>query len=319
MEIVSWWKATVIDGWNYWDVEGDTATGIRIESLPTNGILFLDRDGDNRVDCHEAISVGQEISWADATTNGLVKFRPDADWNGTTQFLHSVNDPWSDGSRASVTLRVANDYADGPVAGTFSEVGRSDAATAIVGWNWTTVHGHTARTVEITSLPEHGTLFFDRNGDNVCSPCEVIHSGWTAKLGCGNSLDKIKFMPDDDWTGSTEFNYRVNDGCENGQDAVVTIVVDDAPQAGSFSASGNENAAIVVDGWNYTDPQADPAAALKIEALPGNGTLFLDSNANNVLDPVKPSQPGRRFAGLTRPARGCSSTFRVRISRETWR
>ena len=195
-----------------------------IQSLPKHGILFLGTDRDNVVDESERISVNQVIDWADATTNGLVKFKPDADWSGNTQFLHSVNDPWSRGTTATVDIRVQNDCPVGPIWDTFPTIGSPYPFTAIELWNSPSPQSYSSGTLATTSVSEQS------------------------------------------------------------QDAVVTVVEDDAPEAGTFTVSGNENAVIVVAGWNYTDAQSDSASALKIEALPETGSLFLDSNANNVLD-----------------------------------
>lgn len=162
-------------------------------------------------------------------------------------------------------------------------------ATVIVidDWDWDANGCHSRATLEITSLPEHGTLFYDRNGDGLVGRCEVIYAGWEMTETCQGFSDKVKFMPDADWTGSTTFTYRVTDRCEAGPEAQVTVTVlppNDPPEAGAFTTTAVQGSVVTVNGWNYTDAQGDAATSVRIDAIPQNGTLFLDANNDDVID-----------------------------------
>ncbi|MFH0823927.1 MAG: Ig-like domain-containing protein [Pseudomonadota bacterium] len=71
--------------------------------------------------------------------------------------------------------------------------------------------------------------------------------------------------------------------------------VNEAPAAGVFTVTGAEDTAVVVDGWNYTDPDGDQAAVVRVTALPQNGTLFLDADGDNVVDPGEEIAAGREI------------------------
>jgi ELWxxDGT repeat protein len=65
---------------------------------------------------------------------------------------------------------------------------------------------------------------------------------------------------------------------------VQTTVAPAVPVAGNFQASVNEDAAVTLSGWNFTDANGDAAQSILVTNLPGSGTLFRDANANNQFD-----------------------------------
>ncbi|MBI5570044.1 MAG: DUF4347 domain-containing protein [Desulfomonile tiedjei] len=56
------------------------------------------------------------------------------------------------------------------------------------------------------------------------------------------------------------------------------------PVAGNFALNGAQGVAVPVDGWNFTDPDGDPAQSITVTNLPDRGTLFRDANTNNAID-----------------------------------
>ncbi|AFM27770.1 Ca2+-binding protein, RTX toxin [Desulfomonile tiedjei DSM 6799] len=278
----------VVDDWNFRDKEGDVPVSVTISCIPCSGILFLDIDQDNVVDCGERIVRGQQISWEQASASQMVKFAPDPNWNGYTAFMYSVNDKWNQGTLAFVLISVVDDNADGPVAMSFSETVTGPNQVMVVnGWDWDSNGYYSTPFLEITSLPENGILFYDRDNDNRVDRCEAIASGWEIYPSCHGNLERIKFMPDTGWTGSTTFTYRMTDRCESGPEAQVTLTVlqaNDPPQAGTFTETLTQGTVVAIDGWNYTDAQGDTATAIRIDTLPSSGTLFHDTNNNDIID-----------------------------------
>ncbi len=58
-----------------------------------------------------------------------------------------------------------------------------------------------------------------------------------------------------------------------------------APVASSFTTNLQEDQIVALTGWGSTDRDGDTPSSVKITQLPTNGSLFLDANDNNILDP----------------------------------
>ncbi|NCR66249.1 MAG: hypothetical protein GPJ34_06510, partial [Microcystis aeruginosa LL11-07] len=89
------------NNFNFSDVDSDDSLqAIRLETLPTEGILYVDSNNNGIVNTGETISQGSLVTVA-AINAGQLKFKPDANENGTpyTNFTFSV----SDGEDLSIT------------------------------------------------------------------------------------------------------------------------------------------------------------------------------------------------------------------------
>jgi VCBS repeat-containing protein len=79
---------------NFSDADpGDSLQAVRLDSLPANGILYLDLNGNQTVDGAEAISQGGSVTRS-ALNAGQFKFKPNSEQNGSpyTSFNFSVSD-----------------------------------------------------------------------------------------------------------------------------------------------------------------------------------------------------------------------------------
>ena len=54
-----------VTGWAFTTVDGTGAQSIKLVSLPECGTLFIDTNGNNKLDSGEAVTLNQVISWAD--------------------------------------------------------------------------------------------------------------------------------------------------------------------------------------------------------------------------------------------------------------
>ena len=138
--------------------------------------------------------------------------------------------------------------------------------------------------VQITVLPEHGTLTLD--GENVTVD-EEVSSG---------DLNNLKYTPPDDVNGSpfTTFKFKVHDSYEYSDEYTFTFNVDpvnDAPTADNSTVDVDEDTEyeFAVDDFGFTDIDSDEditqnttlnaaLAGIKITSLPGKGSLELDGD-----------------------------------------
>ena len=221
----------VIDGWSYWDADGDIPASIWIDSLPHNGILFLDVNGDSVVDTGEAIQAGQEIAWADSATSRMVKFLPAGDSSGSTSLTYRVDDGQDEGSSAYGTIVIAE--ASGPDAWSFRETGYRGSVTVIDGWWHSDDNGDYPTGLRVTELPDNGVLFLDVDRDNTVDPGEAIAVNQEIDWTTASGSRMVKFAPDTDWYGTTTLTYAIRDWLEYGTPGHVTIRVVDSCTGGS--------------------------------------------------------------------------------------
>ncbi len=267
----------VLTGWSATDPEDEACPGggdlppdhITVDLTGLEGILF------NTVTSSE-VTNGSDVDWDQVN---FLEFRPTENWFGTTSFTYTVTDTGSTDNggvitseAATVTITVSS-VSDAPVAGDFSTSVNEDASVALTGWSATDpddlAGGDTDDlppdhiTVNLTGL--EGILFNTATSSEVTNGSNV---DW-------DEVSFLEFRPTANWHGSTQFTYTVTDNgsTDNGgqitsADATVTITVNsvsEAPIAGAFSASGNEDTPIVLTGWSATDPED--------EACPGGGDL----------------------------------------------
>ena len=75
--------------------DSDSLAAVIITTAPSNGVLFIDTNGDGNVDGGEAVSATDTVAIADITA-GRLKFKPAANANGTgyDSFTFQVQDSW---------------------------------------------------------------------------------------------------------------------------------------------------------------------------------------------------------------------------------
>jgi hypothetical protein len=125
----------VASDFNFSDVDvGDILQEVRIDSLPTEGKLYLDTNSNSMVDADEAIAEGDRIS-VGAINAGQFKFKPDADENGSP--YSSFNFSVSDGTLFSVvpatmTINVTSNLF---LTGIINFSTDADGNIGVHGWN----------------------------------------------------------------------------------------------------------------------------------------------------------------------------------------
>lgn len=91
----------------------------------------------------------------------------------------------------------------------FAEAGFEDTVLIVDGWHYVDPEDDPAQSVKITSLPEHGTLFLDQDGDNTIDAGEAINTGQVVNWSYATTQNMVKFLGDANWYGTTSLDYAV--------------------------------------------------------------------------------------------------------------
>ena len=190
------------------DGDNDSLVAVRIDSLPAHGDLQL---SGSDVTAHQEIPAGE--------LNNLA-YIPDANWNGADSFDWNAYDGSLYGeSNATITITVSA-VNDAPAVADFDKSGDEDTPIDFTAGDFTTHTtdvdiGDSVETVQIKSLPTHGTLKLA--GPNVTLN-QVIPAG---------QLDDLTYTPDQNWSGADEFDWNASDGDTYAStDATVDITID---------------------------------------------------------------------------------------------
>jgi large repetitive protein len=291
-------------GWNFTDANGDQAQSILVTNLPGTGALFRDANANNQVDTGEAVVVNTEISWVDAVTAPKIKYLGYANFSGSDSLTYVVKDttgqqgstPAETGS-VSINVAAVNDAPVATVPGTastapgvplvFNSISVSDV-DAGTGELWVGLQG-TNGTVSLSQTT--GLTITAGTGTN-----DTLMTFKGNLTDINAALQGMSFLPTGGFTGTASLKIMTYDfgntgagGPLYGVDQTVAIsvqpvVVPAVPVAGNFQATVNEDTAVTLSGWNFTDANGDQAQSILVTNLPGGGTLFRDANANNQFD-----------------------------------
>ncbi|MGY0219776.1 tandem-95 repeat protein, partial [Endozoicomonadaceae bacterium StTr2] len=240
------------------DVDGTVASFV-IKSLPANGTLKL-ADG-------TVLKVGDTVPATNGTAG--VVFVPNENWNGSTDFNFAAkdNDGLEDPTPATATVTV-NAVNDAPTTNNASGSGDEDSTGINVELSGADIDGTVASFV-IKSLPANGTL--------------KLADGTVLKVGdsvpATNGTAGVVFVPNENWNGSTDFNFAAkdNNGLEDPTPATATVTVNpvnDAPTTNNASGSGDEDSTGINVELSGSDVDGT-VASFVIKSLPANGTLKL--------------------------------------------
>ncbi|WP_230146329.1 tandem-95 repeat protein, partial [Pedobacter sp. Bi36] len=211
--------------------------------------------------------------------NGSYIFQPVADFNGAVPVIgYSITD--GNGgistSTLSITVTPVNDV---PVVAAISKSGVEDSpipfATVDFTSKFTDKDNNPLTKIRIVDLPLNGTL--QLNGIAITVGQEIIAA----------DLDKITFVPNADWNGSTSFNWNGSDGTayavSNAPVNITVTPVNDVPVVAAISKSGVEDSPIPFAAADFTskftDKDNNPLTKIRIVDLPLNGTLQLNGVA----------------------------------------
>jgi ELWxxDGT repeat protein len=299
-------SAALVDGWNFTDPNGDQAQSIKITALPTHGTLFRDADHDNVIDGGEAVTANQVITWADAKTSPMVKYRPTTGYLGADALQYVVTDTTGAVGTVAGTANVTvvdavNDPPVNTVPG--AQTVPEDSALIFSTGNGNAISisdpdaGAADVLVQLTgtngaiSLALTNGLHFSA-GDGA-SDATMTFTGTTSAINA--ALNGMRFVPSADYNGlgggvtilTNDLGNTGSGGAKVDIDTILVTVspVQDPPVPGNFAFSVDAGTVATLDGWNFTDPDGDQAQSVTVTVLPTHGTLFLDANTDDVIDP----------------------------------
>ncbi|GKY88985.1 Ig-like domain-containing protein [Sinisalibacter aestuarii] len=246
------------------NAEDDTATTDE-DTAVTIDVLGNDTDPDgDPLTVTEATSPDGDVV---INPDGTITFTPDENFNGTTEITYTVDDGNGGTDTATVTVEVTP-VNDAPVAEDDTATTDEDTAVTIdVLGNDTDPDGDPLTVTEATSP----------DGDVVINPDGTI-----------------TFTPDENFNGTTEITYTVDDGNGGTDTATVTVEVtpvNDDPDAVDDTASTDENTTVTVDLLgNDSDVDGDTLEIVDISD-PANGTIV--DNGDGTVDYI----PDPGFSG----------------------
>ncbi|MBF0283841.1 MAG: cadherin-like domain-containing protein [Magnetococcales bacterium] len=202
------------------------------------------------------------------SSQGQVVFTPDADYNGLASFTYTVSDGAGEETIATMDIDLAP-VNDAPVVQNVSRNGRIDTAVVLSAAdllvNATDIDGDTL-TLSSVQDAVHGSVAMDQQG-------------------------QVIFTPDASYHGAASFTYTVSDGAGGISTATVNLnikIANNAPGIQNFSASGQEDAPIVLAAvdlmGNATDPDGDTLALASVQDAT-HGSVALDEQGQVVFTP----------------------------------
>lgn len=251
------------------DLDGNTLEGVRIVSIPSQGILSLNAT---------IVVAGQVVSIAELQA-GLLRFVPDPDENGIpyTSFTFTViDDAAEESASATMTINV-NPQNDPPTAQDKTLTMDEDQTLVIQtgDFSFNDIDGHAFNKVRIVSTVTLGTL---RNGAAVISNNDEVP---VADIAAG----LLVFTPAPNGNGSpyTTFTFRVFD--ETGQSSSTHTITLNVNSVNDLPTSVNRSVSIPEDGnkvfeiadFPINDADGDPLASIRISDLNIRGTLQVNS------------------------------------------
>ncbi|MGB5279554.1 MAG: DUF4347 domain-containing protein [Gammaproteobacteria bacterium] len=183
------WTFTAAD-FPFADVESASIVALRIDALPTNGVLMNGAT---------AINAGDVIVAANLSN---LSFTPAADFNGTDSFAFSVFDG-IDYSAAPNTMTITvNAINDIPNSGDFSISTMEDASLTFAVSDFPFADAENAGIValRIDTIPANGVLM---NGTTVVDAGDVIVAA---------DLANLSYTPTAGFNGADSFSFSVSDG-----------------------------------------------------------------------------------------------------------
>ena len=205
----------------------------------------------------------QPSNGAAVVEDGLLKYTPSANFNGSDSFTYTANDGTATSAPATVLVTV-NAVNDAPAANSQSLTINEDVPLDI------TLTGSDIEndplTFTVIGGPTHGTL----SGD----------------------APNLTYTPEANWSGADGFTFKVNDGAADSPSATVEITVNtvnDPPVANNDSYTTDENVQLHITAVlgvlaNDTDVDGDSLTASVLTG-PAHGTLSLDVDGSFIYTP----------------------------------
>jgi large repetitive protein len=215
------------------------------------GVLANDSDPENGLNGAMLLTnaVNGDVAF---NQNGSFVYTPDANFNGADTFTYAASDGNSQSAPATVTINVAP-VADPPTA-TAQNVGATEDTFEVVSLFGNDTDGPDPSIFKITSLPSDGDL---RNGSGLGG--QLIAAGDLPFTLTGN---QVTYVPDANFFGLDDFDFKANDGALDSGAAPVSITVasvNDAPTDVNLSNNSvDEELAVgaTVGNLSAVDPDA---------------------------------------------------------------
>ncbi|MGO8753107.1 MAG: cadherin-like domain-containing protein, partial [Thermoguttaceae bacterium] len=213
---------------------------VEIIALPQQGTLAM---------CGEAVAARQIMSAADLNE---LTYQPAANYTGPDAFTwNGCDGQLYAASSAAMDIDVAPDKA--PIV-TSSEVSvvenesLSFTATDFTANFSDPVQGNTLQAVQITSLPQQGTLVL---------VTEAVTAG---EVISENELGNLTYQPNANYTGPDSFQWTASDGqlyAATPATLGITVTVDVPPVVSDSSTSVAENSSLMFTSDDFTDNFTD--------------------------------------------------------------
>ncbi|HOT13928.1 MAG TPA: Ig-like domain-containing protein [Bacteroidales bacterium] len=265
---------------SYSDPDNDALNKIKIITLPPYGVLKLSG---------VAVTAGQEISFAQL---GNLIYVPDANWNGAITCDYNSSDGTLYASTSKKIWLTVTPVNDKPVLSDIYKSSAVNAATSFATSDFTASYfdadANPLEKVQINSLPAKGTLYYGG------SPVGLFYEIMSANLGL------LTYQPNTGYSGTDEFNWNAYDGTSYAlTGAQVKFVISNtnvAPVISGFIKNGTEDNELSFAATDflgvYSDANADALNKIRIETLPGNGTLLLSGVAISAFQEITATNLG---------------------------
>ncbi|WKN43072.1 tandem-95 repeat protein [Tunicatimonas pelagia] len=262
------------------DVDNDDNTlAITVTTLPSLGEVTL-ADGN-------ALTLNQTLTIAQLTN---LQYDAPADYNGTDNagdFEYTVSDGTTTITQTvSFNLSTVND-APTAVDKTLTTNEDTPVAIATTDLGYDDVDGDALDKITINAIPSDGTLFVDGNGNDVVDGSEaLVATDEVTKAQL--DANELKFLPAKNGNGTSyaDFDFTVNDGTvDAAASSTITFdvtAVNDAPTATDKTLTTDEDTPVVIatSDLGYNDTEGNNLAKIIIDAIPTDGTLFIDSDGD---------------------------------------
>ena len=233
----------------------DTATVARNGDGVFIDVLANDEDPDG--DPLTVASVTQASSGSVVNNGDFVTYTPPNGFQGEDSFSYTVSDG-TDSASATVTVTVSN---DAPIA-------KPDTAETVSGV-----------AVEIDVLANDS----DPNGDELTLITVSTASGGTTSI----DGDRVRYLPDEDFTGTDSFTYTVRDagGSEATGEVTITVIEqqpNSPPVAQDDLLVTDRNSIAIADVLaNDSDPDGDPLTITQLLNLPSPEVAIITVTEDN--------------------------------------
>ncbi len=264
---------------------GDVLSVLRINTLPLDGILYMDNNTSGNHTPGEDVVASQEITIADITSSKF-RFMPDIGFSGTVSFNFEVSDgmDFSSGNyimniNVSGTANAAPTASDNTVTTNYGE----DYVFAESEFGYSDAELDPFSELKITSLPAFGTVYLDSNTSGEYEAGEELATG----IGISATTiqnGKLAYEPAAGYSGMFAFVFEVSDGTSYSSASyqmTINVLANVPPSSQDVNLNTNYQTLYTfsTSDFAYFDTETwQTLSAISFENMASNGLLFLDYN-----------------------------------------